>query len=32
MLIPYVDNRIKNFNIASGFANHTNMEHLWYEP
>ena len=31
MLIPYVDNRIKNYNIASGFANHTNKEHLWYE-
>ena len=31
MLVPYVDNRIKNYNIASGFANHTNKEHLWYE-
>jgi peptide/nickel transport system substrate-binding protein len=31
MLIPYVDNRIKNFNIASGFGNHTNKEHLWFE-
>ena len=31
MLIPYVDNRIKNYNIASGFANHTNKEHLWFE-
>ena len=31
MLIPYIDNRIKNYNIASGFANHTNKEHLWYE-
>jgi peptide/nickel transport system substrate-binding protein len=31
MLVPYVDNRIKNYNVASGFANHTNKEHLWYE-
>ena len=31
MLIPYVDNRIKNYHIAAGFANHTNKEHLWYE-
>ena len=31
MLVPYVDNRIKNYNIASGFANHTNKEHLWFE-
>ena len=31
MLIPYVDNRIKNYNVAPGFANHTNKEHLWYE-
>ena len=31
MLIPYVDNRIKNYHIASGFANHTNKEHLWFE-
>jgi len=31
MLFPYVDNRIKNYNIASGFANHTNKEHLWLE-
>ena len=29
MLIPYVSNRIKNYNVASGFANHTNKEHLW---
>ena len=32
MLIPYVDNRIKNYNIAAGFANHSNKEHLWFEP
>ena len=31
LLIPYVDNQIKNYNIASGFANHTNKEHLWFE-
>ena len=31
MLVPYVDNRIRNYNVASGFANHTNKEHLWYE-
>ena len=31
MLFPYVDNRIKNYNVASGFANHTNKEHLWFE-
>ncbi len=31
MLIPYVDNRIKNYNIAAGFANHSNKEHLWFE-
>ena len=31
MLIPYVDNRIKNYHIAAGFANHTNKEHLWFE-
>ena len=31
MLIPYVDNRIKNYNIAAGFANHANKEHLWFE-
>ena len=32
MLFPYVDNRIKNYHVASGFANHTNKEHLWFEP
>ena len=31
-LIPYVDNRIKNYHVASGFASHTMKEHLWYEP
>lgn len=31
MLIPYVDNRVKNYHIASGFANHSNKEHLWFE-
>ena len=31
MLIPYVDNRIKNYNVAAGFANHVNKEHLWFE-
>lgn len=31
LLIPYVDNRIKNYNVASGFANHSNKEHLWFE-
>jgi len=31
MFFPYVDNRIKNYHVASGFANHTNKEHLWFE-
>jgi len=31
MLVPYVDNSIRNYNVASGFANHTNKEHLWHE-